>query len=347
MYITCGFCSGTLGGDGGGSGLGVGRRFAFDAWRSRAWVICQRCGRWNLTPFDEREATIASLERMASAGRVAATSEQVSLLRAGAYDIVRVGQPRRPEYATWRYGERVKARERERLKFIIPATLVAVGGMVALNVAAAGGGFYMMGQLPRMADSLYTTMVGYRKVPGVEPPICARCGTVMVLRARHLRHARLTHTAHEDLALLLACPTCRVYGAQLEGADAEQALRAGLTYVNLKKGKKIKKKAEEAAGYVDRHGGPGQFIRLTTRIEKPVSALVGAEALALEMAVDEQAELRELERQWQQAEEIANIADGLLVDPAIESELEAVRRRAGLPPRPPETGAKGDDQPNG
>src|SRR5205085_3749423 len=116
--------------------------------------------------------------------------------------------------------------------------------------------------------------------------------------------ARLTHTAHADLALLLSCPRCHAYGAQIEGTDAEVALRAGLTFVNLKKGKRVKKKAEEAAGYVDRHGGPEQFIRLTTRIEKSVGALVGAEALALEMAVDEQAELRELERQWRHVEEV-------------------------------------------
>jgi phosphoribosylformylglycinamidine (FGAM) synthase PurS component len=39
------------------------------------------------------------------------------------------------------------------------------------------------------------------------------------------------------------------------------------------------------------------------------------------MAVDEQVELRELERQWHEAEEVADIADNLLVDPAIEDAL--------------------------
>src|SRR5712692_2741631 len=170
MYTTCGFCAGELGGDGGTSDLGVGKRFAYDGWRSRAWVICQRCGRWNLTPFDSREDSISRLDRMAGTGRVAATSDQVALFRVGAYDVVRVGKPLRPEFATWRYGERGKARERERLKFIVPATVVAVGGLVSFNFAVAASMAYMVGQLPGMADSLYTTMVGYRKVPGVEPP---------------------------------------------------------------------------------------------------------------------------------------------------------------------------------
>jgi len=326
MFTTCGFCAGNLGGDGGTSGLDIGRRFAYDAHRSRAWVICAKCARWNLTPFDSREDTIGTLEAMAAKGRVAATSEHVALIRLGGYDVVRVGQPRRPEYATWRYGERVRARERERLKFIVPASVVAIGGMMAFNFAIGGGMAYMVGQIPAMADGLYTTVVGNRKVAGVETPVCDRCGQPMVLRAKHLAHARLTHTAHADLALLLSCPKCHVYGAQLEGAEAENVLRAGLTFVNLKKGKRVKKKAEEAAGYVDRHGGPEQFIRLTTRIEKPVGSLVGAEALALEMAVDEQAELRELERQWQTAEEIANIADGLLLPPAMDEQLKRLKR---------------------
>ena len=111
--------------------------------------------------------------------------------------------------------------------------------------------------------------------------------------------------------------------------DAEFELRSQVTLLATRlsqKGKRVKRKAEEAAGYVDRHGGPEQFIRLTTRIEKSVGSLVGAEALALEMAVDEQAELRELERQWQQAEEIANIADGLLIDPAVDEALRKLRK---------------------
>ena len=89
MFTSCAFCAGERGGDGGPSGLGVGRRFAYDGWRSRAWVICQRCARWNLTPFDDRETSINALETMATAGRVAATSEHVALVRNGSYDIVR------------------------------------------------------------------------------------------------------------------------------------------------------------------------------------------------------------------------------------------------------------------
>ena len=326
MYTTCAFCSGALGGDGGASGLGVGKRFAFDGWKSRAWVICQRCGRWNLTPLDSRLDAIAALERMAAAGRVAATTEQVALIRAGAYDVVRVGQPPRIEMAGWRYGERLKARERERLKVIIPMTAVAIGATVALNVAAGGsvGGF--LWQIPNISNAIYTWSVGNRKV-NIEPPVCSRCGSIMVLRAKHVQQARFQRTAHADLALLLRCPKCEQPGALLSGPDAEQALRTGLTYHNLKKGRRVKRKAVEAATFVERHGGPEELLASTARREVTLATLRGAEGLAVEMAVDEQAEVRDLEREWRRAEEIAEIADNLTVPPAIEQELRALKEK--------------------
>ena len=324
MFQTCAFCSGALGGDGGASGLAVGRRFAFDGWKSRAWVICQRCGRWNLTPLDSRLDAVAALERMAAAGRVAATSDQVALIRLGSYDVVRVGKPPRVEMATWRYGERIKARQREKMKVVVPVTIAVVGLTVAVNVAAGGSMGMFIGQVPNLANSIYTGMVGYRKVP-IEPPICARCGQVMVLRSRQVTNARLQHTARADLALLLRCPRCREEGALLEGADAETALRSGLTYLNLRHSRRLKKKAPEAALQVDACGGAEAFLARQARREVKVATYKGAEALALEMSVDEQAEVRDLEREWRRAEEIAGIADDLLLPPAIEDELKHLR----------------------
>jgi hypothetical protein len=327
MYTECAFCAGSLGGDGGQSGLGVGRRFAFDGWKSRAWVICQRCGRWNLTPLDTRLDTIGALERWSRGGRVAATSEQVTLSRVGAYDLVRIGQPPRVEMATWRYGQRMKARRREQLKVYVPVAVAVVGVTIALNAAAGGGVGAMMGNLPGVIDGITTGIIGNRKVGGIEQPICARCGSIMQLRAKHVENARFTRTAHADIALLLTCPRCKQEGALLEGRDAELTLRQGMTYLNLKKKKASKRKAEEAAQYLDRHGGPEAFIHNTTRLERKLKDLMVQEALAVEMAVDEQAELRELERQWHDAEELADIADGLLVDPSVEEQFRRLKER--------------------
>src|SRR5258706_12897332 len=156
MYRTCAFCNGKLDGDGGPSGLGVGRRLAFDEWKNRLWVICPKCSRWNLAPLDDRLEPIEALARAAGEGRVAAATEHVALIRWQSYDLVRVGKPRRVEFATWRYGERLKARRREQLKFVIPVTVATLGLAVAVNVAAGGslGGFVgTMPHLPRGMDT--------------------------------------------------------------------------------------------------------------------------------------------------------------------------------------------------
>src|SRR5258707_13883040 len=137
MYRTCAFCNGKLDGGGGPSGLGVGRRLAFDECKGRLWVICPKCSRWNLAPPDDRLEQIEALARAAGEGRVAAATEHVALIRWQSYDLVRVGKPRRVEFATWRYGERLKARRREQLKFVIPVTVATLGLAVAVNVAAA------------------------------------------------------------------------------------------------------------------------------------------------------------------------------------------------------------------
>jgi len=324
MYTTCAFCSGEFAGTGGDSGLGTGRRFAFDPWKSRAWVICHKCGRWNLTPYDTRVDTISALDRMASAGRVAATTEQVSLIRLGEYDLVRVGKPPRIEYAHWRYGERLKARDRERLKVIVPASIVVVGGMLAFNAVVGGAMGGMVGNIPAMINGIYVGSVGRRQL-GIELPVCARCGHPMNLRAKHIQNARLTHGTHADLALILTCPICKAPGAQIEGENAEKALRTGLTYVGLKKGRNQKKKARDAAVAVDRRGGPEEYLRQAARTEWEIKSLPGVDLLAVEMAVDEQMELRELERQWREADELAQIADNLLESRVLEERLRQLK----------------------
>src|SRR3989442_723564 len=201
MYTTCAFCNGKLDGDGGPSGLGVGRRLAFDAWKGRLWVICPKCSRWNLAPLEERWEKVEALARAAREGRVAAATAQVALIRWQAYDLVQVGKPPRLELATWRYGERLKARR--------------------------------------------------------------------------------------------------------PGPDAAAALRRGLTYLNLARGGR--QRAEDAARLVEASGGPDRLIRAVARSELTVRSLAPDRRLALEMAVDEQAEVAALEQQWKDAEEQAEV----------------------------------------
>ncbi|HEX4602056.1 MAG TPA: hypothetical protein VH116_11735 [Gemmatimonadales bacterium] len=332
MYRTCAFCNGTLDGDGGPSGLGVGRRLAFDEWKGRLWVICPKCARWNLAPLDDRLERIDALARAARDGQVAAASEQVALIRWQGYGFVRVGKPARLEFAAWRYGERLRARRREQLRIVVPLGLAAMGLAVAVNVATGGSVGVFLWNLPSIVRTVYIGMVGQRKLALVEPPVCERCGSVMLLRAKHLERARLTATAHAGLALLLTCPRCGVEGTLLTGADADAALRRGLTYLNLAR-RGGRQRAADAVRVVESAGGPEELIRDVARRELTLRSLAPERRLALEIAVDERAEVAELERQWHDAEELAEIVDGML---SSDAELDArLRRLKGQNPPPP------------
>ena len=332
MFRTCAFCNAPFDGDGGPSGLGVGRRLAFDEWRGRLWVVCSKCSRWNLTPLDDRLERIEAVARAArDGGRIAAATEQVALIRWQRYDFVRVGKPLRVELSTWRYGERLRTRQRERMKVVVPLTVAAVGLGIVANVAAGGGLGVFVWNLHRLVDQAYIGIVGNRKVLLSEPPICAHCGSLMQLRARHVQHARVVPDAHAEVAVLLSCPTCRREGAQLTGLDAAQVLRQGLTYLNVTRSGR--RKAEDAARVVDQVGGPDRLLRDVARRELTLRSLRPERRLALEMAVDERAEVEELERQWREAEEIAEIADGTLsTSEQLEEELRRLKRKLGDQP---------------
>ena len=335
MFKACAFCNAPFDGDGGHSGLGVGRRLAFDEWRGRLWVVCSRCSRWNLTPLDDRLERIEAVARAArdeqGGSRVVAATAQVSLIRWQRYDLVRVGKPPRVELATWRYGERLRTRQRERMKVVVPLTVAAIGLGIAANVAAGGGLGVFVWNLHRLVDSAYIGLVGRRRVVLSEPPICAHCGALMNLRARHVQFARVVPDAHAEVAVVLSCPTCRREGAHLTGGDAVQVLRQGLTYLNVTRSGR--RRAEDAARVVDQIGGADRLVHDVARREVTLRSLRPERRLALEMAVDERAEVEELERQWREAEEIAEIADGTLsTSEQVEEELRRLKRNLGDQP---------------
>jgi len=324
MYKTCAFCDTTLDGDGGPSGLGVGRRLAFDEWKARLWVVCPRCARWNLTPLDDRLERIEALARAAAAAKLLASTEQVALLRWERYDLIRVGKPPRVELAGWRYGERLRARNRERAKVVVPLTVAAIGLGVAANVALGGSFGFLVWNLGRSADRFYIWMLGQRSLRLVEPPICDHCGTVLLLKTKHVERARLVPDSRADLGVLVTCPSCNREAALFTGDDAHAVLRQGLAFLNVRRSSR--RKAEEAARVVDQAGGSDELIRNVARRELTLRSLRPEGRLALEMAVDERAEVLELERRWREAEEIAEIADGQLSsDAALEQEIKRLR----------------------
>jgi len=117
----------------------------------------------------------------------------------------------------------------------------------------------------------------------------------------------------------------------LKRVEAVQVLRQGLTYLNVSRSGR--RRAEDAARVVDEVGGADRLLRDVARRELTLRSLRPERRLALEMAVDERAEVEELERQWREAEEIAEIADGTLSTTAqLEEELRRLKRSLGDQP---------------
>src|SRR5258708_30377326 len=111
------------------------------------------------------------------------------------------------EFATWRYGERLKARRREQLKFVVPVTVAALGLAVAVNVAAGGSLGVFVWNMPNFARMMYTGIIGRRRGSLVEPPIFERCGSGLNLQAKHVAYARVGRPAQTDVALDFSFPT--------------------------------------------------------------------------------------------------------------------------------------------
>ena len=105
MYTTCLYCHGHLGTNEVVEHFPVGRRLAFDATQGRLWVVCLACGRWNLSPIEERFEAIEECERLFRDTHLRVSSDNIGLaqLREG-LDLVRIGPALRPEIAAWRYG---------------------------------------------------------------------------------------------------------------------------------------------------------------------------------------------------------------------------------------------------
>src|SRR3954468_21535370 len=145
MYSTCIFCHSTLGANESVEHFPIGRRLAFDAAKGRLWVVCRRCERWNLTPVEERWEAIEECERAYRSTKLRASTDEIGLARISeGLELVRIGQPLRPEFAAWRYGDQFGKRRR---RTIIRGTAVGVvvlavpflGPSIGISIGAAVG----------------------------------------------------------------------------------------------------------------------------------------------------------------------------------------------------------------
>ena len=360
MYSTCLFCNRPLGRNEIIESFPVGRRLAFDEERGRLWVVCRRCERWNLSPLEERWEAIEECERLFRSTRLRVSTDNVGLARiADELELVRIGRPVRGEFAAWRYGDQF-GRRRKRAIIYTTAGVGALGLLAAGGAAAGislGGGYWGFSQLIQGINNERTAA-----------RLRDESGEQVRVQLKHLQRSRLVPADNPDGWELHVRHT-RGWSAGISTGDDELMILSGppaiavagklMARANRRGGKR--QTISEAVQRIEAVGHPEAFLLEATREadrlreetargrEKKrkktqagsLAGLPGEIRLAVEMATQEEAERRAmegelqiLEEAWRQAEEIAGIADNLLIPKSIEEMLRQEKRKAGIDPGP-------------
>ncbi len=353
MFSTCFHCTTDLGRNEAFEGFPVGSRLAFDGRQGRLWVVCRGCGRWNLSPLEERWEAIEAMEERFRGTKLRVSTDQVGLarLREGV-DLIRIGEPQRPEMAAWRYGDQFGRRRNRQLLVtgaVVGSAVAIVGGIMAAGVSLASfAGVYANGQIwDSLINGRQSTSIGHVALAG---------GKLVELQRKHARMSVLERSETTDeLRLRLES----IEGTHvLVGEDAMRAAQRLMPTVNRFGGSQAK--VQEAVQLLDQAGDP---MRVWTTVQqrsgwKPgderwgngtwvdsnqkrnvIKKIPGAlhtldvrDRLALEMSLHEETERRAmegelqlLEQAWREAEEIAKIADNMFTPAQIESRLESLR----------------------
>lgn len=332
MYRHCIYCHTDFGANESVEALPIGRRLAFDEARGRLWVVCARCERWNLTPFDTRWEAIESCERLFRASRLRVSSDNIGLAQVGdGIELVRIGSPLRAELASWRYGDQF-GRRRKRSMYVGGAAVAGIGA-VALGLSAVGVG---IGAFAGMWGSVYHSIIerAYR----VRIPAADGSGLVY-LSPRHAGQARFSLDGPGDSLAL------SVRGGKKEQRyEGDQALvmasivlprvnYAGATKTDVQDAVQVATEVF-ARGPEDPVGAVfGERLSLNPR-GFSIWRLPTPQRLALEMLLHEDdehralaGELKELELRWRAAEEIAAIADSLTIPESVEAQFRTLKSR--------------------
>jgi hypothetical protein len=345
MYSTCLFCNASLGANEIVEHFPVGRRLAFDSTKGRLWAVCAHCRNWNLAPIDERWEAIEECERAFRGTRLRVSTDNIGLatLREG-LDLVRVGKPLRPEFAAWRYGDRLRARRlkatgRAALAAAAGSLTLAAGGLAVVGVAAVTEGLYGPPLYSRLSNVLeryeYERIVARVRGAG---------GRLALVRAKHLSRIEFIESSDGGGWVLRVVHDNGL--VDLKGQHAMQTAGQLLTHMNAHGGSATD--VNDAADMITAAGDAAEFMRKTIRLREErwrtgnaflnnaygALSLAFLERLALEMAVHEdgerlalQGELEALEAAWSDAEEIAAISDSLLIPDAIVQAIARFRAR--------------------
>lgn len=355
MYTRCLFCTKPLGDNESLETFPVGRRLAFDPAKGRLWVVCKQCERWCLSPLEERWEAIEQAEKLYRDTRRRVSTDQIGLarLRDGT-ELVRIGEPLRPEFAAWRYGDQF-GRRRRRQMFIAGAGITAVAGLVAGGIAAGVtlGGFFWGGR-----GALNFLIKGNPNK--VVARVRGEDGLLMPVRRRHLGETRIIPSSNPEAPISVDLRFKQEKNGTfeqqrgrrlIEGTDALRVASLIVPHVNRYGANKDT--VANAVRFIEDSGSPLQYLArigysgaaVTAQSPKRsrwsdrnygdtgLFALSATDRIALEMALHEDVERRAmegqlelLERAWREAETEAAIADNLLVPESVNRSLEQLHQ---------------------
>ena len=365
MYHTCLFCHVDLGENDEIPACTVGRRLAFDPHKGRLWVVCTHCGRWNLTPLEERWEAVEQCERLYRDTWQRLSVENIGLATTRSrLELVRIGPALFPEIAAWRYGTRLQrwARERD-----VPRGVLAQSARYVVRSLA--GALARASAIVGLSEQTVLHVATFRRGGSVLTRSEDEHKRRVVIRYAHLANAVLirpargepwrVRVAHDEGESMLAeQPGILAASKMLAALNFAAASGAEVRWALAKLGD-----TSDLAGYWPKIGALAMrtdwgmhpeapregraapaahsdaerlALDLATRSfwghggvgsssETPLYRLPAEDRLALEMATNEdverralQGELTELKEAWKEAEEIAAIADNLLVSDAFE-----------------------------
>lgn len=200
MYATCLFCNGPLGANEQIAAFPVGRRLAYDPARGRLWVICSRCGRWNLSPLEERWEAIDQCERLFRGTRLRYSTDNIGLARIDQrFELVRIGPALLPEIASWRYGARLErgtgdTNGAHRARSLVPRG-VGLHRWVARKAASALAGYATSVGL---SDEAMLRLRTFRRGEAVLARTVDEQGLPIVIRYAHLGAAELIRPERDE-----------------------------------------------------------------------------------------------------------------------------------------------------
>ncbi|MBA3853263.1 MAG: hypothetical protein C0503_02550 [Gemmatimonas sp.] len=369
VYSTCTFCHAPLGANEALEHFPVGRKLAIDQARGRLWAVCVACGQWNLSPLEARWEAIEEGERLYRDTRLRTSTEHIGLarLRDGT-ELIRIGEPLRPEFAAWRYGERFAQRYR------VSGRIGAAAGAAAWGMKFAGPVLNIVATAPTVGILTVGTVAQLLRrrltAAWVELPEVGRVRLTYV----HVSHLEVKRDPDADGGWSLRLPyeppdvsprIARFRDPFVSVRGPAAASLASQLMPRINRGGGRKADIADAVRTLEMHGSTDALMRLGTTFTKAVREQDIAELgidpedqpklaekefvalhsgefartpahvrLAIEMALHEeterralQGELAELERRWQEAEEVAAIADGLVESPAVAKALERLRLR--------------------